>query len=159
MAIGGILGQSPAMDEYLPLSGGTMTGNLILNKSPTQNMQAATKGYVDEKSSEWIELTNGWINNNRGFDINLSATQLRNRYFRIDFRPPVQFLNYTLYTGGSYYMSLPYPSGYSYAYSFYIDDADANQYQIGRISNNGGLAYWTVESYLNYSFRVYYQQR
>ena len=31
----------------LPISGGTMTGNLILNGDPTNNLQAATKQYVD----------------------------------------------------------------------------------------------------------------
>lgn len=31
----------------LPLAGGTMTGNLILNGSPTSDLQAATKQYVD----------------------------------------------------------------------------------------------------------------
>lgn len=35
----------------LPLSGGTMTGNLILNADPTVNLQAATKEYVDSKVS------------------------------------------------------------------------------------------------------------
>lgn len=32
---------------YLPTTGGTMTGNLILNSDPTQALQAATKQYVD----------------------------------------------------------------------------------------------------------------
>jgi hypothetical protein len=31
----------------LSLSGGTMTGNLILNAAPTTGLQAATKSYVD----------------------------------------------------------------------------------------------------------------
>lgn len=34
----------------VPKSGGTMTGALLLNASPTQDMQAATKLYVDSKS-------------------------------------------------------------------------------------------------------------
>lgn len=44
----------PQADDYtaeqvgaLPISGGTMTGNLILNGDPTNNLQAATKQYVD----------------------------------------------------------------------------------------------------------------
>lgn len=32
----------------LQKSGGTMTGNLILNAAPTSNLQAATKKYVDD---------------------------------------------------------------------------------------------------------------
>lgn len=35
--------------NYLPKSGGTMTGNLILNANPTANLGAATKQYVDNK--------------------------------------------------------------------------------------------------------------
>lgn len=34
----------------LPKSGGTMTGNLILNAAPTTDLQAATKKYVDDKT-------------------------------------------------------------------------------------------------------------
>ena len=34
-------------DKYLPLLGGTMLGDLILNRDPVSSMQAATKQYVD----------------------------------------------------------------------------------------------------------------
>ena len=34
-------------NNYLKLSGGTMTGNLILNRDPASSLQAATKNYVD----------------------------------------------------------------------------------------------------------------
>ena len=34
-------------NNYLKLSGGTMTGNLILNRAPSYPLQAATKYYVD----------------------------------------------------------------------------------------------------------------
>lgn len=37
-------------DAALPKSGGTMTGDLILNGAPTADNQAATKAYVDGKS-------------------------------------------------------------------------------------------------------------
>lgn len=37
----------PLLSGALQKSGGTMNGNLILNANPTQNMQAATKEYVD----------------------------------------------------------------------------------------------------------------
>lgn len=36
-------------EASLPLAGGTMTGNLILNGAPTSDLQAATKKYVDER--------------------------------------------------------------------------------------------------------------
>ena len=39
--------QEQADARYLQLSGGTMTGDLILNGSPTADNQAATKAYVD----------------------------------------------------------------------------------------------------------------
>lgn len=55
-----------AMDTYtsgkfLPLSGGTMTGNLILNADPTTNLGAATKQYVDEyvDKSSFKKVYNG----------------------------------------------------------------------------------------------------
>jgi len=35
------------MDDKLSLSGGTMTGNLVLNANPSANLGAATKQYVD----------------------------------------------------------------------------------------------------------------
>ena len=46
-----------AMDVYtsgkwLPLAGGTMQGNLILNADPAANLGAATKQYVDNRISE-----------------------------------------------------------------------------------------------------------
>ena len=50
-----------AMDTYtsgkwLPLSGGTMSGNLILNtSSPTNTLQAASKGYVDGKVNDGVD--------------------------------------------------------------------------------------------------------
>lgn len=36
-------------DNYLPLLGGTMFGDLILNRDPVSSLQAATKKYVDER--------------------------------------------------------------------------------------------------------------
>lgn len=35
-------------DNYLPLSGGTMTGDLLLNRDPVSSLQAVTKRYVDK---------------------------------------------------------------------------------------------------------------
>lgn len=40
-----------AAEGALPKSGGTMTGNLILNAAPTGDLQAATKKYVDDQFS------------------------------------------------------------------------------------------------------------
>ena len=42
---------------YLPLSGGTMTGPLILAADPVQPLEAATKQYVDAKRRQiWVGL-------------------------------------------------------------------------------------------------------
>ena len=38
----------PALTKYLPLSGGIMTGKLKLSGAPTEDMDAATKKYVDD---------------------------------------------------------------------------------------------------------------
>ena len=49
------------INKRLSLSGGTMTGNLILNGNPSSTNQAANKGYVDSQLSkpiEWEELGN-----------------------------------------------------------------------------------------------------
>lgn len=46
------------------LSGSTMTGPLILNGDPTQNLEAATKQYVDEAKASVFELV-----------LNVNATQ------------------------------------------------------------------------------------
>ena len=43
------IGKTLTDKNYLPKSGGTMTGNLILNANPTANLGAATKQYVDSK--------------------------------------------------------------------------------------------------------------
>lgn len=42
-------------DLALPIGGGTMTGDLILNGAPTVDNQAATKAYVDSKASGGVE--------------------------------------------------------------------------------------------------------
>lgn len=43
----------------LPKSGGTMTGNLILNAAPTSDLQAATKKYVDDNSGRGALMLTG----------------------------------------------------------------------------------------------------
>lgn len=47
MVFGVALGGGGGGGTYLPLAGGTMTGDLILNGAPTTSLQAANKGYVD----------------------------------------------------------------------------------------------------------------
>ena len=56
--IGQIQGLQSQLDGKLSLSGGTMTGNLILNGNPTSGLQAATKDYVDNWSPS--DEFDGW---------------------------------------------------------------------------------------------------
>ena len=48
--VGGTVGAESGAGLYLPISGGTMTGPLILAGSPTVPNQAATKQYVDDNA-------------------------------------------------------------------------------------------------------------
>lgn len=53
--------------SYLPLSGGTLTGNLQLARDPTTNLQAATKQYVDNHVpdlSGYLPLSGGTLTGN-----------------------------------------------------------------------------------------------
>lgn len=57
MAVNGILlGVDTNSNKYLPLTGGTMTGSLILKGAPTADLQAATKKYVDDKAPLVIDV-------------------------------------------------------------------------------------------------------
>lgn len=64
-------------ENFLPKTGGTMTGALLLNANPTENLGAATKQYVDsalnkylplniEKESETVSNENTRLTFNRG---------------------------------------------------------------------------------------------
>lgn len=65
-AASGTLALTSDLGSYLPLAGGTMTGTLLLNtNSPSNNLEAASKGYVDSQ----ITYPNLVIGGN--FDTNL----------------------------------------------------------------------------------------
>jgi hypothetical protein len=57
-----IAGVNTSLGNYLPLAGGTVTGNLtingntVLSADPTTDLQAATKHYVDGKTSQAISI-------------------------------------------------------------------------------------------------------
>ena len=46
-----------AVGKCLPFAGGTLTGPLTLSEEPTQQMQAANKGYVDSKTPLLVTVT------------------------------------------------------------------------------------------------------
>ena len=47
-----------SVENYLPLSGGTLTGLLALSGPPTADLHAATKAYVDAIDLDWANITN-----------------------------------------------------------------------------------------------------
>ena len=47
--------------DFLPTAGGTMTGPLTLNGSPTAPLQAAAKQYVDESATAKADLVSGLV--------------------------------------------------------------------------------------------------
>ena len=60
----------PLIAKYLPLTGGTLTGKLKLSGAPTEDMDAATKKYVDDsvagagsgpKQYTGTLLASGWL--------------------------------------------------------------------------------------------------
>ena len=55
-AIGGADALTPEDIGALPVSGGTMTGRLMLATAPTKDLQAANKGYVDTRVSQTVML-------------------------------------------------------------------------------------------------------
>src|SRR3989304_365557 len=52
---------SNIVEGFLPLSGGVLTGSLILNSDPSLFLEAATKGYVDALDASDIETTSSGI--------------------------------------------------------------------------------------------------
>ena len=66
------ISQDDADARYLQLSGGTMTGPLTLSGSPTGDLQAATKKYVDDQVSGKLI---GEASNNTNTLVYLTCTQ------------------------------------------------------------------------------------
>lgn len=70
--LGGL--QESISKDYLKLLGGTMKGDLILRSDPTQNLQAATKQYVDS-NDKLVFLKSGRLSNGSasvGIDADMS---------------------------------------------------------------------------------------
>lgn len=100
MSLGGIIGQAPDLNEYLPKSGGTMTGPLVLSGNPSGNLEAASKQYVDSKASEWkeIEFLNQYADkaNKGNYNLNFEFSNLLNYYelkLVLEWRIRVQSIN------------------------------------------------------------------
>ncbi len=66
----------PLVAKYLPLTGGTLTGKLKLSGAPTEDMDAATKKYVDDSVAgagsgptqyTGTLLSTGWAEDSHGY--------------------------------------------------------------------------------------------
>lgn len=53
---------TPQQAGSLPISGGTLTGPLMLNREPQENMEAVNKNYVDNIVNDYILEPDGHIN-------------------------------------------------------------------------------------------------
>lgn len=113
----------PLLSGALQKSGGTMTGNLILNANPTQNMQAATKEYVDNTFG-WTLIQTDSISLNGTSD---SATfntppallDVSTAYSEIKI---LFALNISLQNSSSTYVQVDFGSGTSYIATQFKDD-------------------------------------
>lgn len=121
------------LEDYLPKSGGTMTGALILKGEPTADLQAATKKYVDDKAPLIIDTKN--ISNASGVKaaLNLINVALGNRDV-ILFQNSVPARYYslsTVSTSSAIFASVENKKIYTATLSF---DADSISYDVRNIS-------------------------
>lgn len=80
----------PLVAKYLPLTGGTLTGKLKLSGAPTEDMDAATKKYVDDsvagagsgpKQYTGTLLASGWAADSHGYQAQtITITGLKASY-------------------------------------------------------------------------------
>jgi hypothetical protein len=80
----------PLIAKYLPLTGGTLTGKLKLSGAPTEDMDAATKKYVDDsvagagsgpKQYTGTLLASGWAADSHGYQAQtITITGLKAAY-------------------------------------------------------------------------------
>lgn len=121
------------LEDYLPKSGGTMTGALILKGEPTADLQAATKKYADDKAPLIIDTKN--ISNASGVKaaLNLINVALGNRDV-ILFQNSVPARYYslsTVSTSSAIFASVENKKIYTATLSF---DADSISYDVRNIS-------------------------
>ena len=121
------------LENYLPKSGGTLTGALTLKSAPTSDLQAATKKYVDDKAPLIIDassITSAEIANST---INLINVALGNRDV-ILFQNSIPARYYslsTVSTSSAIFASVENKKIYTATLSF---DADSISYDIRNIS-------------------------
>ena len=83
-------------DNYLPLLGGTMIGDLILHSDPIFSLQAATKQYVDKRSGFDIkEFSFSFTASNKSLTVNLTEDEINKCSFML------LDLDFSYYTSGA----------------------------------------------------------
>lgn len=71
-------------DNYLPLLGGTMLGDLILHSDPISSLQAATKQYVDKKSGFDVkEFSFKFTASNKSLTVNFTEDEINKCSFML----------------------------------------------------------------------------
>ena len=90
-------------EAALPKSGGTMTGDLILNGAPTVDNQAATKAYVDSKSGGLSLVYSEDTPLSRSLNFNIQPNISNNKPFIVEC---VWKNGNTIYSSGSAYYNL-----------------------------------------------------
>lgn len=84
------------LGNYLKLSGGSMTGDLILNGDPEDSFQAATKQYVDKKSGFDVkEFSFSFTASNQSLTVDLTEDEINKCSFML------LDLDFSYYTSGS----------------------------------------------------------
>ena len=121
------ISQDEADARYLQLSGGTMTGDLILNGAPTADNQAATKAYVDEKSGGWnvggsIDFTNP-LNTTETLKIPLNNLPRTAKSFAIS----LTMTQSGKMPGKSFYLSIGTSGNYRPITGSYLSDKGGSQ--------------------------------
>lgn len=120
-------------EDYLPKSGGTMTGPLTLKGEPTADLQAVTKKYVDDKAPLIIDTKN--ISNASGVKaaLNLINVALGNRdVILFQNSVPARYYNLsTVSTSSAIFASVENKKIYTATLSF---DADSISYDVRNIS-------------------------
>lgn len=76
------LGLKSQLNSKLSLSGGTMTGSLVLNGNPTQSNQAVNKNYLDQQINS-LNSTIGGIQNDLEQQINSLESKIEDKFVKI----------------------------------------------------------------------------
>ena len=127
--------KSAASGEYVPIAGGTMTGELILSGSPASANGAATKEYVDQHGGVVISATNSsyTLSDMEKFANTQSALYITdsnwNGYFAVIDR------SYNYDDGNAVFTFIVLDSGYVIrVYKYTIDESGSGEWSYDSVS-------------------------